>query len=121
MDIMSFAEWQKKMVSETCPEDRVTCPSCEGEGEIYEVCDCCGHEEECQCELCNGDGNVLFGELDAAEQKKCFPLQAYRKEVEADLRKVSAWTDKSLADTCMEFGYALCARISDKQEIILPV
>lgn len=94
------------MAANTNPEDMVFCPECEGDGEIFEECDCCGHEKEQTCRLCSGDGYLPFGELKNKWQREnCFLSRTYHETVKADLEKLAAWNGKSIKETCAELGY----------------
>lgn len=32
------------------------CPECDGDGTVWDTCECCDHEEEHDCELCKRTG-----------------------------------------------------------------
>ena len=110
MNILSYDQWQCAMVQET-PDDAVmNCPECEGEGVVCVACDCCGHEREVNCEMCESSGEVIFSQLKFTDQKKCFSMQEYNNQLAYDLNKLVNWSSDLL---CLpSYGFAMATTIS---------
>lgn len=93
MLIQSFEDWRaakRRDWEEDDPE--INCPKCDGEGEIYETCPCCGHDSDDFCETCQGSGRLQFNQLDSADKAAMLTRGMYQKEVIADLKLWCAYT-----------------------------
>lgn len=116
MKIMDYHDWRQQQAANTKPTDLVFCPECEGEGEVFEECECCGHETGTTCELCSGNGYIAFGRLRGKQREDCFLGQQYRETVKADLEKLAAWNGETLKEACERVGY----EVGSKGRLVFP-
>lgn len=116
MKIMDYHDWRQQQVANTKPTDLVFCPECEGEGEVFEECECCGHDKETACELCSGNGYIAFGRLRGKQREDCFLGQQYRETVKADLEKLAAWNGETLEEACERVGH----EVGSKGRLVFP-
>ena len=105
MLIGSYDQWRdhkRQVLEEENPE--IDCEECNGRGEFYEVCNCCGGEKEEMCDVCNGTGSVRY--LDSPKPQHCGSLlgrKAYFQEVIADLKKWCAYTGDDFLELVARF------------------
>jgi len=109
MNISSYDQWQCARVQETADDTVMNCPECEGEGTVCVTCDCCGQEKEVNCEMCESSGEVIFGQLDFNDQKKCFSRQEYNKQLVCDLQKLVNWSSDLFC--LVSYGFAMATAI----------
>lgn len=106
MQILSYGEWVDRQVATLAPDARITCHECEGEGVVYNCCECCGNESERDCDNCGGDGFVPASEADQDDLGEMFPRHAYHEAVFADLVAVAPLLGRDPVDVLIEHGYA---------------
>ncbi len=106
---LSFQEWQRIQIDDMEDDAVVVCPVCHGDGEVTEECECCGHESERECEICEGTGRVVFGELSECNQRRCFNLWLYRKELHLDVLKLADFCGNPLK--IVKHGFAISCNI----------
>ena len=91
--IQSYSDWKSQKIQDWTEDNpKIDCPKCEGEGEIFDTCPCCGHDSDEECGTCEGEGQVYFNELDSTDLSAFFNRRTYQKEVIADLKKWCAYT-----------------------------
>ncbi len=105
----SFFEWQNECIRNTEPESLMLCPECEGECITLRECECCGHEKETGCELCDMTGEVVFGKLSFTDQKKCFNRMDYNELLAKDVKALADWYEDPLF--VVKYGFAIATDI----------
>lgn len=88
MLISSYDEW-RRLKRRDLAEDNplIKCPECDGEGEIFDHCECCGADKDEECGECDGAGRVRFNALSDTAKQKAFTRRMYVNEVMADLKR----------------------------------
>jgi len=93
MLIASYEEWRELKMRDLAEDNPlINCPECDGEGEIFDFCECCGSDKDEECGECEGAGRVRFNDLGYNAKQKAFTRRAYVKEVMADLKRWCALT-----------------------------
>ncbi len=107
--IATFEQWQEAKIEDTPLTFYVTCPDCDGTGADDDECPyCVRSDEDGECELCDGNGDVQIGELTPAQVKTVFNKTAYLKDLFADLGEYEKATGRIKAFEVMaENGYFL--------------
>ena len=105
----TFPEWKATCRINTGKKEEVTCPECKGEGEVLTECDCCGHENEINCELCDTKGTVIFGKLTPQDQLNCFSINDYHDSLGRDVKAYADWVGSPFG--VVKFGFAIASDI----------
>ena len=101
---------------ESTPDDfKIDCLECDGEAMIYSECCECGHEKEEECERCDNDGRIAWGDLEEFERRKYLTKQRYAEAVAKDLRAVSDWLSKPFDPMMVDAGFAVWCDIDDRK------
>lgn len=105
MLIGSYDQWRehkRHVLEEENPE--IECEECNGRGQFYELCNCCGAEKEEMCVVCNGAGTIRY--LESPQPRlgsAVFGPKAYFQEVIADLKKWCAYTGDDFLELAAPF------------------
>jgi len=104
MLISSYDKWQELKLRDLVEDNPlIDCPACDGDGEIYEICECCGSEKEEECGECEGDGRVRFNDLNDSQKRKAFTRRVYFSEVIADLKRWCSLTRQDFLEIAGPF------------------
>lgn len=89
---VSFSEWQEIVKENLTDEDMAfECAECDGEGEAFTECHCCGQDTYEKCEKCRGYGWLTYsytGRMTHPELTR----KAYIKAVTDDIKKLCAFS-----------------------------
>ncbi|NKI17403.1 hypothetical protein HCU74_08235 [Spongiibacter sp. KMU-166] len=77
-----YETWRRAKTEDLVAHNpRLKCPTCSGEGVVYDECRSCSHETEEDCTTCDTQGEVYFNDLFLTQWQGIFTHQAYFKEL----------------------------------------
>lgn len=104
----TFAEWRERALRTTADETPVMCPDCRGHG--FAECGECGHARD--CERCDSEGTVAFGDLDEYAQRSVLDRAAYHDALLADARALAHWLEQDLTELLVGQGFIVASRLA---------
>lgn len=107
---LSFEAWRDEQIANRPSDMAVECPTCDGEG--VDECSCCGHERD--CELCDGDGRVEWGDLDDSQRKRLVSRSAYANTVLQDAYAWAGWLGRDVTTELFAAGFRVYSRVADR-------
>ena len=119
MPVLTFEQWRDDRLKDTTPDEKVTCPNCNGDGVIYDECSCCGHETEDNCGTCESDGTVLWADLTDKEKEKYLSRKRYQDAVVKDITDLASWINKSRIPMLVAHGFSVYYDIKYKCERVI--
>ncbi|WP_191728350.1 hypothetical protein [Luteimonas colneyensis] len=107
---MSFEAWRDEQIANRPADMKVECPTCDGEG--VDECSCCGHERE--CEGCDGDGHVEWGDLQPWQKERLVSRAAYAAAILEDGVAWASWLGREPAEVLFAAGFRVWSAVTSK-------
>ena len=112
---ISFEAWQKLQLEETDDETLVDCLECDGDG--MADCSSCGHERE--CEDCDGQGKVTWGELSERERRLRVTYPRYAAAIVSDARAWASWLECDPVECLVGAGFRVASSVVGRSLVVL--
>lgn len=104
--LITYKQWQERQKLEIPQTEAVQCFECDGDGEINEECECCGHEKETECGKCDGNGTLIWGQLNSSDKAKFLTFSRYMTVALEECRLLAQWRCKDELQQAYELGLA---------------
>lgn len=102
---LTFHKWRDLRREELEGSDPLlTCPQCHGEEFYEEECESCGHEEEKECQLCDG-GKLRYSDFPSDDKDALYRWEYYVERLLEDAKALAGWLAKDPAEVLVKAGF----------------
>lgn len=119
MIFASYSQWCEILRLHTEPDAVMPCQACKGAGTITEYCGCCDNDSEKDCDVCDCQGQFIWGELSSADQENYFAstmsIKNYHDEIIATAEKLAFWGGETLQEILLNNGFVPYTKVFNRE------